>query len=166
MKLIKPAVQLLVIAVIGFALWRFLFPSPEKVIHGKIEALAKTVSENPQGNISRVGNVSRIGGFFHPNVSISLEGFGREVSSVQGRGDLEQMAMGVRQNNFRIALQFSNIRIEVDPDGTKATAFVAAEVTLNDQKEPVVQDIRLGFEKFDRAWLIRSAEPSKAFKIE
>jgi hypothetical protein len=165
-KFLKPALQILVLAVIAFAIWRYLFPPPEKVIRRKVEALAQTISENPQGNISRVANVNRIGGFFHPNVSINLEGFGREVSSVSGRGELEQMAMGVRQNNFRIVVKFSNIHVEVDPDKTRALAIVTAEVRLNDQAEPVVQDIRLGFEKYDRAWLIRSAEPAKAFKIE
>jgi len=166
LKLLKPGIQILVIAAVAFAIWRYLFPPPEKVIGRKLEALAKTISENPQGNISRVANVNRIGSFFHPNVSINLEGFGRDVSSVQGRGELEQMAMGVRQNNFVVSVQFSNLHIEVDPGKTTATALVAAEVKLNDQTEPVVQDIRLTFEKYDRAWLIRSADPAKTLKIE
>jgi hypothetical protein len=165
-KLLKPALQFLVLAIIAFVVWKFLFPPPEKVIRRKLEALAETISENPQGNISRVANVNRVGSYFHPNVSINLQGFGRDVSSVQGRGELEQMAMGVRQNNFRITVKFSNIHVMVDPSETSASAVVTAEVTLNDQAEPVVQDVRLGFEKYDRAWLIRTAEPAKAFKVE
>jgi hypothetical protein len=166
LKFLKPALQFLVLAVIAFLVWRYLFPSPEKVIRRKIEALEKTVSENPQGNISRVANANRIGAFFHPNVAINLEGFRRNVSSVQGRGELEQMAMGARQNGFSVTVRFSNIHIEVDPDKTSATALVAAEVTVNDQAEPAVQDLRLGFEKSERAWLIRTVEPAKTFKVE
>jgi hypothetical protein len=165
-KALKPVVQLLILAVIAFALWHYLFPPPERVIEKKLQALAETVSQNPEGNISRVANVNRIGNFFHPNVTINLEGFGREASSIQGRGELEQNAMGIRQNNFRIKVIFSNLHIAVGPEKTNATALVTAEVTLNDQKEPIVQDIRLVFEKFDRAWLIRSATPAKALKIE
>jgi hypothetical protein len=165
-KYLKPILQLAVLAVVAFTVWRFLFPSPEKVIAKKLQALAATISENPQGNISRVANVNRIGSFFHPNVSINLEGFGREAGSVQGRGELEQMALGARQNNLRISVQFSAIHIVVGAEGTNATALVTAEVKQNDQSEPVVQDIRFIFEKFDRAWLIHSATPAKSLKIE
>jgi hypothetical protein len=165
-KPLKTLVWLLILAAIAFALWHYLFPPPERVIEKKLKALAETVSQNPEGNISRLANVNRIGSFFHPNVTISLEGFGREAASIQGRGELEQNAMGIRQNNFRIKVNFPKAHIAVSPERTNATALVTAEVTLNDQKEPIVQDIRLEFEKFDRTWLIRSATPAKALKIE
>lgn len=166
MKFLKPVLSFVALAGLAFALWHYLFPPPEKVIRGKLEALARTISETPQGNISRVTNVSRIGAFFHPNVSINLEGFGRDASSIQGRGELEQTAMGVRQNSFRIAVQFSNVHITVGPEENQASALVTAEVMLGDRTEPIVQDIRLSLERFDRSWLIRTAEPSKALKIE
>jgi hypothetical protein len=165
-KAFKPVTQLLILVIVAFAVRHYLFPPPERVIEKKLKALAETVSQNPEGNISRVANVSRMGNFFHPNVTINLEGFGREAASIQGRGELEQNAMGIRQNNFRIKVIFSNPHITVGPEKTNATALVTAEVTLNDQKEPIVQDIRLVFEKLDRAWLIRSATPAKALKIE
>jgi len=165
-KALKPVLQLLIVGAVAFAVWRYLFPPPERLIEKKLRALAEIVSQNPEGNISRVANVNRIGNFFHPNVTINLEGFGREAASIQSRGELEQNAMGIRQNNFRIKVIFSNLHIAVDPERTNATALVTAEVTLNDQKEPIVQDIRLVFEKLDRTWLIRSATPAKALKIE
>jgi hypothetical protein len=165
-KYLRPTLQVALLGAAAFAVWYFLFPSPEKVIEKKIQALAGVISENPPGNISKVANVNRIGSFFHPNVSIHLEGFRREVSSVQGRGELEQMAMGVRQNNFAISIHFSNIHIAVGPDKTNATVLLTAEVKLADQTEPVVQDIRMAFEKAGRAWLIRSATPAKVLKIE
>ena len=166
MKLLKPAIQIVILGAIAFAVWTYLFPPPEKVIARKLEALAKTVSENPQGNISRVANVNRIGSFFHPNVTINLQGFGRETASINGRGELEQNALGVRQNDFRIEAHFSIVHIEVEEGKTAASALVSAEVRLNNQGDPIVQDIRLGFEKYERAWLIRTVEPAKAFKIE
>jgi hypothetical protein len=165
-KALKPIVQLLAVAVVAFALWHYLFPPPERVIEKKLNALAEIISQNPQGNISKAANVNRIGNFFHPNVSINLEGFGRDVSSLQGRSEIEQTAMAVRQNNIPISVIFSAIHITVGPEETNASAIVTAEVKLNDQKEPIVQDIRLTFEKFDRSWLIRSATPAKGLKVE
>ncbi len=166
MKQFRPIWQLLVVAALAFALWHFLFPPPEKVIEKKLYALAATISQNPEGNLSRVANVSRVGNFFHPNVTINLEGFGREAAALQGRGEVEQAAMGIRQNNFRISVIFSAIHITVGPEQTNAMAIVTAEVKINDQREPVIQDIRLSFEKMDRSWLIRSATPAKDLKIE
>ncbi len=167
MKLLKPALQILIVAGIAFALWQFLFPPPEKVIEKKLLALAVNISENPQGNISRVANVNRIGSFFHPNVSINLEGFGREATSIQGRGEIEQMAMAVRQNGIRLGVQFSNLHIAVDPGGTTAKAIITAEVRFKEQQtEPIVQDIRLEFERYDRSWLIRSVTPAKSLKVQ
>ncbi|HTG45958.1 MAG TPA: hypothetical protein VK633_15670 [Verrucomicrobiae bacterium] len=166
MKFAQPILKFALLIVVAVGLWIFLFPAPEKVIRKKLEKLAQTVSENPQGNISRVANVNRIGSFFHPKISINLEGFGREVASINGRGELEQMALGVRQNNFRISVRFSTIHIVVDADESNATAIVGAEVKLNEQAEPIVQDLHVRLEKVDRAWLIRSVEPAKAFKVE
>ena len=166
MKTVKPFLQLLIVAIVGLAVWHYLFPAPEKVIEKKLNSLAELISQNPQGNISKAANVNRIGNFFHPNVSINLEGFGREVSSLQGRSEIEQTAMAVRQNNFRISVSFPAIHITVGPEKTNAQAIVTAEVILNDQKEPIIQDIRLEFEKLDRSWLIRSATPAKGLKIE
>lgn len=166
MNKLKPILQVLIAGAVGFAIWYYLFPPPEKVIEKKLNALAETISQDPQGNISKAANVNRIGNFFHPNVTINLEGFGRDVSSVQGRGELEQMAMAVRQNNFRISVVFSDIHITVGPEKTNANVIVTAEVKVNDQKDPVMQDIRLQFEKLDRAWVISAVTPAKALKIE
>ena len=91
---------------------------------------------------------------------------GQAYAMLGGAALMMTIAMGIRQNNFRIKVLFSNLHITVGPEKTNATALVTAEVTLNDQKEPIVQDIRLGCEKLDRAWLIRSAAPAKALKIE
>lgn len=162
----KPLFWLLVLALAAWGVRHFFFPPPERVIRQRLEKLAAAISEQPTGNISKVANVNRIGSFFHPNVTINLEGFGRDLSSVQGRGELEQMAMGVRQNGRVLNVHFSNLHVQTERGSTNASALVTAEVSVKDQNEPMVQDVRLNFERMDRAWLIRSAEPMKSFKVE
>jgi hypothetical protein len=165
-KLARPLFPLVLLAAGLWSAWHFFFPPPEKVIQKRLQKLAAAISENPQGNIGKVANVNRIGSFFHPNVSLNVEGFGREFSTVQGRGELEQMAMGARQNGIGVEVLFSNIHVRAQRGDTNATAVVTAEVRLNGQKEPIVQDIRLGFEYLDRTWLIRSVNPLKTLKVE
>lgn len=166
MKLAKPLFWVVLLAPLSWGVWHFFFPPPERVIRERLEKLARAISAQPDGNISKVANVNSIGSFFHPNISINLEGFGREVSSIQGRGELEQMAMGARQNNIFVSVEFSNVHVQAERGDTNASAIVTAEVRLSNQAEPIVQDLRLGFEKLDRKWLIRTAQPMKALKVE
>ena len=166
MKVAKPVFWVLLAALAGWAVWNLFFQPPARIIEKRLEKLAAAISENPQGNISKVANANRIGSFFHPNVSISLEGFGRDVASIQGRGELEQMAMGARQRDLQLQVQFSNMHIQAERGETNASALVTVEVRLNDQRDPVVQDVRLSWEKMDGSWVIRSAEPMKDLKLK
>src|SRR4051812_37353881 len=157
MKLPKAIFWILLLGLAGWAVWYFVFPPPERVIRQRLEKLAVSISQQPQGNISKLANVNYIGSFFHPNVSINVEGFGRDLSSISGRGELEQMALGARESGVQVHVEFSNLHIEAARGDTTANALITAEVTLNDQKQPIVQDLRLTFEKLDRKWLILSA---------
>jgi hypothetical protein len=159
LKPLKPIILLAFAAALVFAAYSLLFPPAEKVIKKRLQKLAAAVSANPNGNIARVANVNRIGGFFHPNVKVSLQGFGREVSAIDGRGELEQMAMAARQNVGRISAQFYNLEVQLGTSPELAVATMTALVKINDQSDPVVQDLRLEMEKLDGAWLIRSVTP-------
>jgi hypothetical protein len=111
-----------------------------------------------------MANINRIGSFFHPNVSISVEGFGQDLS-LNGRGELQQTALAARQRLTAISVEFYNIEILVAPSKTNATGSATAIVKINDDPNAQVQELSFLFEKFDRDWLIRSASPSKSLKL-
>src|SRR5688572_17083944 len=111
-----------------------------------------------------MANVNRIGCFFHPNVSISVEGFGPVAGSVHGRGELQQIALAARQQLRSISVEFYNINVIVGPTETNATATATALVNVHADPIANLQHLELAFEKLDRDWLIRSATPSKALK--
>jgi hypothetical protein len=113
-----------------------------------------------------MANVNRIGSFFHPNVSITVEGFGQNLGSVQGRGELQQTALAARQRLSAISLEFYNVDILVAPSKTNATVSATAIVKINDDANAQVQEINLEFEKYDREWMIRTATPSKTLKLQ
>jgi hypothetical protein len=76
LKSARPIITLLALAAIALGIYYFLFPPPEKVIRKRIAKLAEAISSQPKGNISIMAIVNRIGSFFHPNVSITVVGFG------------------------------------------------------------------------------------------
>ena len=164
MKNVRTIITLFAVAAIGFGLYYWLFPPPEKVIRKNLSRLADSISSRPEGNISTMANVNRIGSFFHPNVSISVEGFGPVAGSVHGRGELQQIALAARQQLRSISVEFYNINVTVGPTETNASATATALVKVNDDPNANIQELELAFEKLDRDWLIRSATPSKALK--
>jgi hypothetical protein len=166
LKSLRTIITIVALAAIGFGIYYWLFPPPEKVIRKRLTKLAEAISARPQGNIATIANVNRIGSFFHPNVSISVEGYGAELGSVQGRGELQQTALAARQRVGSISVEFYNINITVRPSQTNATVTATAIIKLNDDANANVQEVQINFEKVDRDWLIRSASPSKSLKLQ
>jgi hypothetical protein len=165
LKLLKPILKLGLLVALAFGIWYFFFPPPEKAIRKQLSKLSTALSASPQGNIAKVANVNRIISFFHPEVSINLERFGREVETVQGRNELQQIAFAARQSALGLTVKIENINIRLDDSGTNATVYATAVVAIGNQTEPIVQDIKIGMEKVNRDWLIRSATPGKTFNV-
>jgi len=168
MKRFLPLLYLALFAAGAWAVWHFFFPPPEKVIRQRLEKLAAALSESPGGNIARVANASRIGSFFHPEIQIHVDGFGRGAVEVRGRGELEQAALAARQNFSGILIELYNISAALGDSPTNAAAQATALVRFNGNVDPAVQDLRFGFEKSGRQWLIRSVAPApaKTLKVE
>lgn len=159
MKPLKPIILGALVLSIAFAIYSVFFPPAEKVIGKRLSGLAAAISSRPGGNIAMVANVSKIGSYFHPEVRIALEGFGREVASVNGRGDLEQAALAARNTAGRISVKFYNVAVIVQPTGTNAVVTLTALVNLNDQPDPAMQELQFDFEKAGRQWLVRTVKP-------
>ena len=160
MRSIRPIVTLIAIAAIAFGIYYFLFPPPEKVMRKRLKSLAEAISARPQGNIATMANVNKIGSFFHPNVSIVVQGFGQgaDLGSVSGRGELQQTALAARQRLSSVIVEFYNIEVLVKAK-TNATATATALVRINEDNNATPQQVQFDFEKVGRDWLIRSARP-------
>ena len=159
MKFLKPAIQLLLLGALAFAIWYYFFPPPERVIRKNLVGLAEEVSERPQGNISTVANVNSIAGYFHPQVELDLRGFGRGIETVSSRLEVQRMALAARQNVGWLEVKFNNVHVQVAEDKQSAQVNLTAVLRVEGQEQPAVQDIKVLFEKVDRDWLIRSIQP-------
>lgn len=160
MKSLKPIITLVALAAIAFGVYYFLFPPPEKAIRRRLGKLAVAISARPQGNIATIANVNRIGSFFHPEVSLKVEGAGREFGSVQGRGELQQMALAARQRVGHIEVEFYDINVQVGSGKTNATASATALVKIGEDANRNTHEMVFTFQKLNREWLIFSAAPS------
>lgn len=159
MKIAKPAIQLLLLGVIAFTIWYYFFPPPERVIRKNLSKLAEKVSARPQGNIATVANASSIAGYFHPRVELNLQGFGRGVEVISSRLEVQRMALAARQNVGWIEVKFNNVHVQVAEDKQTAAVNLTAVVRIEGQEQPLVQDVKVLFEKLERDWLIRSIQP-------
>ena len=159
MKYLKPALELLLLGGVAFLIWYFFFPPPERVIRKNLAGLAEEVSERPQGNIATMANVNSIAGYFHPQVSLNLQGFGRGVEVISSRGEVQRMALAARQQVGWLEVEFNNVHVQVAEDQQSARVNLTALVRFEGQEQPLVQDVRVEFEKMDRDWLIRSIQP-------
>lgn len=165
MKSVRNIIAIFALAAIAFGIYYFFFPPPEKVIRKRLTKLAEAISSKPEGNISTMANVNRIGSYFHPNVTISVEGY-EQFGAVNGRGELQQAALAARQRLGSISVEFYNVEVLVAPGKTNATVTASALVKINNDPNAQVQEVKLEFEKYDRAWMIRSASPAKSLKLQ
>lgn len=166
MKNIRTIVIVALLLLAGYFVWQYFFPPPKKAIQQQLTKLASAISAHPEGNFAKVANVERIVGFFHPEVTVNLDRFGPEVESLQGASEIQRVAFAARQSLPNLLVRFENLKIEVDPAETHATVYCSLVVEFGQRREPIVQDVKIGMEKVNRSWLIRSATPGQQLIVQ
>ena len=97
MKIIFRLVLLVALVALGVWLWFVLFPSPEKVIHKRLMALASTVSfSSSEGNLVRLAGAQNLAGFFSADVEVDIDVPGHERHVFMGRQEITQAALTAR----------------------------------------------------------------------
>ncbi len=158
MKALKPILLLAIVVGLGYGVWTFLFPSPEKQIRKSLTRLAETASftanEKP---LTRLGSINALPTFFHTNavVIIANENYS---ASLNGKAELREAAAGARVAAQSIRVLLTDPRITVE-DSSHATAMVTATAYVDGDPNPQLQILKMGFERLDRKWLIRRVDP-------
>jgi len=166
LKSIKPIVAGVLLLLAAYLIWQFFFPPPEKAIQRQLSKLSEAISARPEGNFAKAANAAHIASFFDPNVTINLDRFGPEIESLHGQAEVQRVAFAARQNVPRLNVKFENLKIEVDPAKTEATVYGSIVVEFRERGEPVVQDLKIGMQKVNRSWLIRSATPAQNLIVQ
>ncbi len=143
----------------GIWLWGMLFPRPEKVIRHQLAKLAADVSfSQSEGNLSRLARVENVADFFSSNVEVNIDMPGREQHSFAGRDEITQAALGTRQAVASLRVKFPDIDVSLAPDKQSAMADSTVEVSISSDPDPLVQELKISFQKTEGNWLIDKIE--------
>jgi hypothetical protein len=153
-KWLTRIILLAALGALGYWGWGVFFPSPEKAIRTRLEALAKEASfSSKQGVLAKAWNATLLADYFTLDVRVTISLPGSE-NSIEGRDELLQRAMGVRSALPSLKIDFPDIKVVVAPDQESAVVNLTARGKVPEQKEDYLQELRLRMIKVKRTWLI------------
>ena len=147
-------ILLAMLGALGYWAWTLFFPSPEKEIRKQLNALAQEASFAPsQGLVAQAWKATVLGSFFTPDVQVTISVPGTE-HSINGRAELLQAALAVRQMRESLKVDFPDIKVVVAPGKEAAVVNLTARGKVYGQKDYYLQELRLRLIKIKRDWLI------------
>ena len=155
MKLVSRIILVVVLAALGFWLWMALFPSPEKIIRKQLVGLADDVSfSQDQNNLIKLAHAQSVADYFTSTVEIDITVPNHGEQAMAGRDQITQVALLSRQEATDLKLKFPDINITVAPDKNSAVADVTVDATISGERDAVLQEVKITFQKVDGKWLI------------
>ena len=163
----QKSVRLLIaVAVIGVGMlgWRWLFPSPERVIRSRLLQLAQTASFTPNdGTLVKAYKVERLPGFFSSDVVIGFEIPGDGDVALSGRDQVMEAVRAalVSGRAGGLKIQLRDISVTLGADRQSAVANLTGTATVAGQSDFIVQEFNFRLKKLDGKWLICRVEAVK-----
>ncbi len=158
---------LLLGAVLGLGIWAWttFFPGPERAIRKRLAELAQTASVPAnEGELARVLNANKLVSYFAPEVEITLDVPGHSVETFTSRDELMKAALSARSSFGGLKVSFVDVSVQVSADRQSAVAHLTARADLPGDNVPQVQELKVGFRRIDRQWLILRAETVKPLR--
>jgi hypothetical protein len=161
----KRAVPIIIAAaVIGMAfwLWSVFFPTPEKVIQSRLNALAKAISFSSSGGaLGKAYDAQKAANFFTADVDVELNVPGYDSISMHGRDEVLQVALGARARLTSLKVEFPDMNITIDPGGQTAKVNLTAKAMVPGERDISAQEFNFMLKKVDGKWLIYKVETVK-----
>lgn len=162
MKRVVPII--LVIAVIGLAfwLWTVLFPSPERVVRSRLDALAKTISFSSRGGmLGNAYDAQKAAEFFTTDTDIDLNAPGYDSITLHGRDEVQQLALAARSRLASLKVEFLDMNITIAAGGETAKVNLTAKAAVPGERDISAQEFNFMLKKVDGKWLIYKVETVK-----
>jgi len=159
MKIVLRLVLLAAAAAVCAWFWTLLFPSPEKMIRKQLALVAAEASfqtgENPLITANRAENfASRFG--TNVEININLPEHGQD--GFVGRAEITQAVAGMRSSVSSLKVEFLDMNVTVDPEKQSATANLTVKAQSAYDKNFIVQEMKIFFQKIEGGWLITRVE--------
>jgi hypothetical protein len=156
----------LFLAVLAVWLWTVLFPSPQKIIRQRMEAVAKCVSfTSGEGTLVRLAGAQGLAGYFATNAEINVDVPGYDRLVISGRSQITQAALTARSAFGGLKVKFLDISVKVAPDRQSATVDLTVDANIADQQDVMVQDTKILLRKINGDWLITRVETVRTLSI-
>jgi hypothetical protein len=155
-------ILLAALVALGFWGWHFWFPSPEQVIRRSLAELARNASfSSNETPLAKLYNAQALGKFFTADVQITFDAPGASGSTVSGRDQLLERAMGARSAISGLKVEFPDIAVTIGPEKESAIVDITAKARVEGERDSYLQELRVTFRKSGRQWLIRKVETVK-----
>ena len=166
MRIVFRVLGVVILAGLGVWLWTILFPSPQKIIRQRLEAVAKCVSFAPgDGMLVRLAGAQGLAGYFATNAEITLEVPGRDHFIISGRNEITQAALTARSAVSSLKVKFLDITVTVAPNRQSATVDLTVDANISDQQDVSVQETKILLRKINGEWLITRVETVRTLSI-
>jgi hypothetical protein len=165
----KRVVQVLLLAAVvglGFWLWTVLFPSPEKVVRSRLNALAKTISfKSATGGLANAYNAEKAAEFFTADVDVEVNLAGFEPVTLHGRDEVLQIALAARGRLTSLKVEFPDMNISFGPDKNTAKVNLTGKATVPGERDISAQEFNFELKKIDGKWLIYHVETVRTLSL-
>jgi uncharacterized protein YdgA (DUF945 family) len=166
MKIVFRVMLLAALAALGVWFWTILFPSPEKIIHQNLNAVAKHVSfAANESTLARLANAENLAGYFSTNVEVNLNTREGDRQDFVGRDQITQAALAARSALGSLSVKFLDVDVTVAPDKQSATANLTVDANISDQPNAVVQEVKITLQKISGQWLITRVATVRVLSI-
>ncbi len=155
MKRALRQLSLVLLLAVGAWLWTVFFPRPEVVIQRRLAKVAQLVSFAPkEGNIARVANVQRLGGYFADGLEVQLGDARLKDHTFTRREELLQACMAARQAVAALQVRFVDVQVKLGAPADHAAAELTLEANVAGEADPIYQQLRFDLVNTNGDWLI------------
>lgn len=167
MKNLRTVILICALTVVGWWLWTIFFPSPEKIIRGRLADLAETVSFTGKENvIVRANNIGRLPTFFAPEIEINInipgpDGQPVESHRIVGHDEIVLAAQGAHATGGPLQVEFLDPVVALGADKESAVVSLTLRAKVPRDANFVVQELKVTLKKVKKDWLIIRVETVK-----
>ena len=155
MKKLKLILSIAGVAVIAWIGYRHFFPDEERRIRKMLDGVTEAATIHSELNmLGKVAAASTLAGYFSSDAVIQLAGVGYGAESVDGRDELQRMAIAAFSQVQRLEARIYDVLVTLNPDKTSAEVRLTALAHVDSETDPILQELTMSVRKIEGDWLI------------
>lgn len=159
MRILLRLLLVAALVALGFWLWTILFPSPEKLIRKRVAEVARLASIGPgEGLVTQGLRIQSLVNCFDPQAELTFDLPGRSQYTITGRDEMIEHAGAARRKFRSLQVELLDPNLALSPDKQSAVVDLTAKVKLPDERDFIVEEMKVTLKKINGEWLIIRVE--------